>query len=246
MTVLTNIQISIQSSIQSAFQRSGFTLCCLLWLSACGSVPSMPTDLPKGTAVNLSGAWEVDYKLTENAQEKLLFLYEIARSQLRQEQRRRDDPTVANRQTVQRAIDDLNGLIKLGTLADSMNQANVLRIEQGDGYVLVKRDDDFALTCEIDRDVPSLRYGEEWCGFDNNGQLIFASRLPQGLDIVHRFMLSDNGNRLSVATTVKTPALSDVYTINRVYMPFEEGGSLYNCEFTLEKKKSCWLGPAEE
>lgn len=234
MTVLTNIQNSL------------LTLCCVLWLSACGSAPPMPTDLSSGPAVNLSGAWEVDYKLTENAQEKLLFLYEIARSQLRQEQRRRDDPAVSNRQTVQRAIDDLNGLIKLGTLADSMNQANVLRIEQGDGYVLVKRDDDFALTCEIGSDVPSLRYGEEWCGFDNNGQLIFASRLPEGLDIVHRFMLSDNGERLSVATTVKTPALSEAYTINRVYMPFEEGGSLYNCEFTLAKKKSCWLGPAEE
>lgn len=218
-----------------------------VWLSACSSTPApqLPT---KGTAVNLSGAWEVDFKRTENAQEKLLFLYEIASSQIRQEQRRRDNTqdSLMNRQVVQQAIDDLNGLIKLGTLADSMNRSTVLRVEQGTDYIVIKRDDDFSLTCELGVDAPSLAFGQEWCGFDKNGQLIFISRLPEGLDIVHRFMLSANGEQLSVATSVKTPALSDAYTINRVYMPFEEGSSLYNCEFTLEKKKTCSLGPAEE
>ena len=214
--------------------------------TACTNAPQ-PQDIAKGAAVNLSGAWEVDFKRTENAQEKLLFLYEIASSQIRQNQRRRDNTqdSVVNRQIVQRAIDDLNGLIKLGTLADSMNRSTVLRIEQGDDYIIIRRDDDFALTCELDADAPSLAFGQEWCGFDKNGQLIFISRLPEGLDIVHRFLLSANGERLSVATSVKTPVLADSYTVNRVYMPFEEGTSLYNCEFTLEKKKTCSLGPAD-
>lgn len=241
-----------------SFRYILLTLACLPGLFGCGSAGGIPAGASNansnananGKAINLSGAWEVDYKLTENAQEKLLFLYEIASSQIRQSQRRRDDPKAMNQQVVQRAIDDLNGLIKLGTLADSMNQTNVLRIEQGPDYVLVKRDDDFALTCELVKDKSRLSnvlgYGLEWCGFDGNGQLTFVSRLPEGLDIVHRFMLSANGERLSVSTTVKTPALSDAYTINRVYMPFEEGSSLYNCEFTLEKKKTCWLGPAEQ
>lgn len=217
-------------------------------MSACSNAPTSVIPTVQGRAVNLAGAWEVDFKRTENAQEKLLFLYEVARSQISQGQRQRDNAqeNLINRQQVQQAIDDLNGLIKLGTLADSMNQSIVLRIEQGSEHIVIKREDDFALTCELDADAPSLAYGQEWCGFDKNGQLIFISRLPEGLDIVHRFMLSNNGERLSVATTVKTPALSDAYTINRVYMPFEEGNSLYNCEFTLEKKKTCSLGPAEE
>jgi hypothetical protein len=217
-------------------------------MSACSNAPTSVIPTVQGRAVNLAGAWEVDFKRTENAQEKLLFLYEVARSQISQGQRQRDNAqeNLINRQQVQQAIDDLNGLIKLGTLADSMNQSTVLRIEQGSEHIVIKREDDFALTCELDADAPSLAYGQEWCGFDKNGQLIFISRLPEGLDIVHRFMLSNNGERLSVATTVKTPALSDAYTINRVYMPFEEGNSLYNCEFTLEKKKTCSLGPAEE
>ena len=239
---LGTLPLTVPVSIQKLLIAFAF----LLGLLGCSSSRGVPTALPQGNAINVTGAWEVDYKMTENAQEKLLFLYEIARSQISQEQRRREDPRALGRQGVERAIDDLNGLIKLGTLADSMNRTNVLRIEQGDDYVLVKRDDDFALTCELGRDKPEFGYGLEWCGFDKNGQLMYVSRLPEGLDIVHRFMLSDNGERLSVSTTVKTPALSDAYTINRVYMPFEEGGSLYNCEFTLEKKKTCWLGPSEQ
>lgn len=181
--------------------------------------------------------------MTENAQEKLLFLYEIARSQVRQQQNRRDTAeNIGGRQAVQASIDDLNDLIKLGSLADSMNRSNVLRIEQGDDYILVKREDDFALNCELDVMEPPQTFGEEWCGFDQNGKLIFVSRLPQGLDIVHEFMLSENTKRMSVSTSVRTPALRNAYTINRIYMPFEQGEGLYNCEFTLEKKKTCWLG----
>lgn len=216
-------------------------------LTACAGAP-VPQAPTQGKAVNLSGAWEVDFKRTENAQEKLLFLYEIARSQIRQEQRRRENSqeSLVNRQVIQQAIDDLNGLIKLGTLADSMNRSTVLRVEQGSDYIIVKRDDDFSLSCELNAETPTLAFGQEWCGFDKNGQLIFISRLPAGLDIVHRFLLSDSGESLSVSTTVRTPALADAYTINRVYIPFEEGGSMYNCEFTLEKKKTCWLGPSEQ
>jgi hypothetical protein len=71
--------------------------------------------------------------------------------------------------------------------------------------------------------------------------------LPEGLDIVHEFVLSDDTQRLSATTTVRTPALRDAYSINRIYMPFEEGSGLYNCEFTLAKKKTCSLvAPAQD
>ena len=216
----------------------------LVSLGGCASQPEIPKRLPNsGKAVNLAGNWEVDFKLTENSQEKLLYLYEIATSQIRQEQKRRDNrDSLAGRQMVQQSIDDLGDLIKLGTLADTMNQSNVLRIEQGEDYVLIKREDDFALNCELSLSIPDLSSGQEWCGFDNRGKLIFVSRLPQGLDIVHEFVLSADTERLSATTTVKTPALANSYSITRIYMPFEQGSSSYNCQFTLEKKKTCWLG----
>ena len=217
-------------------------------LCGCASQPEIPRQAPvSGKAVDLSGNWEVDFKLTENSQEKLLFLYEIATSQIRQQQSRRDSrETIAGRAMVQQSIDDLGDLIKLGTLADSMQRSNVLRIEQGTDYVLIKREDDFALNCELGLNTPDLSSGQEWCGFDNQGKLIFVSRLPHGLDIVHEFQLSADTTRLSATTTVRTPALPEAYSVNRIYMPFEQGSSLYNCEFTLAKKKTCWLGPEDE
>lgn len=217
-------------------------------LSGCASQPEIPDRQPAaGRAVDMSGNWEVDFKLTENAQEKLLYLYEIATSQIRQQANRRNDRNaIASRQVVQQSIDDLGDLIKLGTLADSMNRSNVLRIEQGQDYVLIKREDDFALNCELGLNAPDLEAGQEWCGFDTNGKLIFVSRLPQGLDIVHEYLLSEDTERLSATTTVRTPALRNPYSITRIYMPFEQGSSLYNCEFTLQKKKTCWLGSGDE
>ncbi len=221
-------------------------LCLLLLLALASCANQIPADIKKtesGRAVNLSGNWEVDFKLTENAQEKLLYLYEVAQSQIRQQLSRRDGD-MASRQLIQASIDDLNDLIKLGTLADSMHRSNVLRIEQGDDYVLIKREDDFALNCELGLNAPDVNSELEWCGFDQNGKLVFVSRLPQGLDIVHEFILSADTERLSVTTTVRTPALREAYTINRVYMPFEQGSSLYKCEFTLAKKKTCSLAPS--
>ncbi len=197
--------------------------------------------------MDLSGNWEVDYRLTENAQEKLLYLYEIATAQIRQQQNRQDTrENLGSRAVVQRSIDDLGDLIKLGSLADSMNRSDVLRIEQGQDYVLIKREEDFALNCELGTTAPELVAGQEWCGFDQSGKLIFVSRLPKGLDIVHEFVLSENTERLSATTTVRTPALRNPYSITRIYMPFEQGGSMYDCEFTLAKKKTCWLGTGDE
>ena len=228
-------------------KRFGLPFGVLMLVVSCAGQPEISRPMAQGKAVDLSGNWEVDYKLTENSQEKLLFLYEIAQSQIRQQMNRRDSQNgLANRQLVQQSIDDLGDLIKLGTLADSMNRANALRIEQGADYVLIKREDDFALNYELSLNAPNLDAGQEWCGFDRSGKLIFVSRLPEGLDIVHEFELSANTERLSATTTVRTPALRDSYSINRIYMPFEQGTGLYNCEFTLEKKKTCWLGPEDQ
>ncbi len=219
----------------------------MLALVACASQPPDLPDTKRGVAVDLSGNWEVDYKLTENAQEKLLYLYEIAKAQMTQTASRRADKqdVYGGRYQVEQAIENLNDIIRLGTLADGMSHSTVLKIEQADDYIVVDRDDDFALTCDFDTEPPALTFGQEWCGFDASGQLIFVSRLPEGLVIVHRLVLAESGERLSVSTTVKTDAASQPFTINRVYMPFEPGNSQYDCTFTLEKKKTCTLGPSD-
>jgi hypothetical protein len=54
--------------------------------------------------------------------------------------------------------------------------------------------------------------------------------------------MSNGGKRLNVATTFVTNKLKQPFTLNKVYMPYVPGGGQFKCEYSLEKKKICWLG----
>ena len=145
-----------------------------------------------------------------------------------------------------RAIQNLEGVIGLGSLAEMMARSVVLTIEQSEDYIMVERQGDFSLTCDLmDGQRSGTDLGEEYCGFDSQGQLVFIVSLPKGLTVRNRLVMSEDGKRLNVATTVRSSNLAQEFTLNRVYMPFEAGKGMYDCEYTLAKKKTCWLRPPE-
>ena len=199
--------------------------------------------------VDFSGSWELDYKLTEDPRDKLRWLYEVARSQIQQQNAAMRDPSGRGRMPNdmnRRAINNLEGIIGLGSLAEMMARSVVLTVKQSEDYIMVERQGDFSLTCDfIDGQRSGTNLGEEYCGFDSQGQLIFIVSLPEGLTVRNRLVLSQDGSRLNVATTVRSSNLSQEFTLNRVYMPFEAGKGLYECTYTLAKKKTCWLRPSE-
>ena len=200
----------------------------------------IPVEAPQRLA-DYSGHWELDYKLTENPHDKLQWLYEVARSQVDQN-RRRDQNNQPSPQTV-RAINDLNGVINLGRFTESMTRSTLLEIDHAADYVMVKRDGDYALTCDfmnLSQDASPL--GEERCGYDRDGSLVFLVSLPEGLTVRNRLTMSNGGKRLNVATTFVTNELKQPFTLNKVYMPYVPGGGQFKCEYSLEKKKICWLG----
>lgn len=213
-------------------------------LFSCTSVEQQPrieVDLP---AVDFSGHWEIDHEMTESPRDKIRWLYEVARSQIEQQRRRQTQGRSIgpNLQNIN-AINDLQAVVGLGTLAESISRANVLVIEQSGGAIVVKREGDFALSCDFtQKQVRLNNLGNEYCHFDRNGQVVFLVALPEGLTVVNRLVLSTDGQRLNVATTLKSSDFDQEFTLNRVYMRFEAGKDMYDCKFTLKDKKTCWLG----
>ena len=130
--------------------------------------------------------------------------------------------------------------------AEMISRAIVLEIKQDDDQIVVNRNDDFALVCDFTAQVRrDSRLGQETCGWLKD-QLAFELSLPEGLYVSHLMTLSPNGSRLNLATTVRSRRSTQQFTLNRVYMPYEPLEELYDCQYTLARKKSCTLGGLDQ
>jgi len=208
----------------------------LLLLCACAT--QQPAPVAAKVLPNLSGSWEVDYAMSEHPNDKLKYLYEVTRSYLQQQVSRRDQPPGI----AKAAMADLQGVVDLGRLAELITRTSVLTIEQSDNQIVVSRDGNFSLVCDLrEIKVTGNDLGREICGWNGN-ELIFHVSLPDGLSVNHRLILSDRADRLSMSTTVRSERISQPFSINRVFMPFEPVESEFDCEYTLEKKRTCRLG----
>jgi len=222
---------------------------CLTFIGCATKEQIITTETSSRAPVDFSGSWEIDYELSENPNDKLRYLYEITRSQMEQQMAARRDqvrnggqpPVMASAS----AINALQGVIGLGRLTEKIAKSTVITIDQSSSDIVVERGDDFALTCEFMAEYQSMSVlGKEYCGWQNN-QLIFQVALPEGLTVTHRLVMSENGKRLNVATIVSSKEIGQAFSLNRVYMPFEPGQGMYDCEYTLAKKRVCKLKPSE-
>ncbi len=195
---------------------------------------------------DFSGYWELDYEMSENPHDKLRWLYEVTRSQILQQQAAHQDTIRPGRMPAapvnRSAIRSLEGVIGLGRLTEKIARATVLRVEQSGKDIEVHREGEFTLTCDFRSPGQSSHpLGEESCWWQDD-QLVFQVRLPEGLTVRHRLVLSPNGKRLNIATTVSSSRVEQAFSLNRVYMPFDPGEGMYQCEFSLAHKKTCYLG----
>ena len=221
------------------------SLLCIAVLTSCASKTREVPALKIAPLADFSGSWEIDYEHTENPQDRLSYLYEIAQSQFEQQQKMKTDRDGA-RPASGNSLRDLSAVIKLGTLADASTQSTVLTIDQSLDYISVKRSGDYALTCDFLAPANNLAIGQESCGLDSNGQLVFATQLPEGLTVINRYSLARGSQtfeskRLMVSTTLVSAKMGQSFSLNRVYRLFPPGKGLYACEYTLEKKKVCRL-----
>jgi hypothetical protein len=214
----------------------------VLHLPGCASRP-VP-QMENKQQVDFSGSWELDGQMSDRVMEKIRWLYAAARIDAERRARANNNrraPAPINAGDPR--MGEVEAIVGLGRLADMITKATVLTITQTDSQILIERDDDFALECEfgVTRKTES-QLGKELCGWFGD-QLAFEISLPEGLTVSHLLTLASDGDRLNLATTVRSSRTSQPFSLNRVYMPFEPiEDHLYDCEYTLVNQTSCTLG----
>ena len=211
-------------------------------LSACllllGLLPSLlrANDAPEFS--EFLGHWEVDFAASEAPNHKLRYLYDVT---LSDHQRRLASGQNRIGETPFQAIDDLRGLVNLGRLGEQITRTAVLNVRMQGNTLYVDRDDNFSLRCEVGgiaEEAENLGYSR--CRMSDRA-LVFWLGLPGGFGIEHRLILSERGDRLSIATTVAADGVSQAFSVSRVYQPFEPVTEGIQCQYTIGKGKVCTL-----
>ena len=137
-------------------------------------------------------------------------------------------------------------IVNAARFADMITDSQVLDIEQSSDDIEVRRENNFTLSCVFDEGVPELvidELGHEICGWDAH-QLVFRIRLPDDLDIQHRVSMSEDSQRLHIATRVDARGTAP-FVLNRFYFRFDPLPENYECEYTLSRGNVCQTGTAE-
>ena len=161
----------------------------------------------------------------------------IKRSDLERRLRSNDNPGAAYA-----AIAELRSTQALGRFAELVSRATVMNIKQSGEDIVIEREGDYALVCDfVARKLARSKLGQERCGWVDNA-LVFDVLLPDKLLVRHRFILSEDRQRINVATTVANRRAGAPFTLNRVFMPYQAGEGQFACENTLDRGRVCTLG----
>lgn len=211
-------------------------LCASLLLQACAAEPPA-REVRRTNPVDFSGSWEVDYSQSETvAQRYESMLRELQREYDRRARQGGNQPAAAVYVAGSGA-----DLYALARMAEIITETQLLEIAQEENGITVKREGNFALTCEF---YPGRLHrvetplGEETCGWDGH-QLVFMISLPEGLSIRHRLTLDPEGERLQVATTVFSSQVSYPFTLDKVYRRFDPSVDGITCKQTLSRGRVC-------
>jgi hypothetical protein len=211
-------------------------LCACLLLQACAAEPPL-REVQHSGPVDFSGSWEVDYSQSETvAQRYESMIRDLQREADRRARQGGNQPAAG----VYVAGSGAN-LYALARMAEIITETQLLEITQAENGITIKREGNFALTCEfylgrLHRVETPL--GDETCGWDGH-QLVFAIALPEGLSIHHRLTLGPQGERLQIATTVFSSQVSYPFTLDKVYRRFDPSVDGITCKQTLSRGRVC-------
>ena len=137
-----------------------------------------------------------------------------------------------------------DALIAIARLAEMITRPDTLTIRQNDNEISVERDEDFAIFCAFyngESKATDTPYGSEICGWDD-ADLVSLLQLPDGLSVMHRFTVSEDGQQLRIITTVDSKTSPAPFSLSRFYRRYEPAESDFNCVETLSKKRVCSTG----
>ncbi len=211
-----------------------------LCLAGCASPPPEPAGRTLGAPdVDFSGAWEVDYSKSETVYDA----YDSMMRELRRQIERRQSMNqgrggISSGAPIAAAGDDIYALARL---AEVITDIQLMDIEQRDQDITIKREGSFALYCEFSGEelyTQSNAMGSEVCGWDGH-QLVFQIFLPDGITIFHRFTLGPRGERINVATTVRSSRVSYPFSVDRVFNRYDPNSTGIRCKQTLTRGRVC-------
>ena len=190
---------------------------------------------------DLSGSWERDYSRGDDVNQVLRDIYYyLSRTSADRAYTTRPGP-------VQPSSRDMASISALARLAELITRPQVLTISQNDHEITVDRKDDFSLLCAFYDGLAKgteSEYGTEICGWDGD-QLVSHLVLPDGLQVTHRFTVSEDRQQLRVVTTVASNTARVPFTLRRFYKKFERLPPDFNCIETLSMKRVCSTGEIE-
>lgn len=190
---------------------------------------------------DFSGSWERDYSRGDDVNQVLRDIYYyLSRTSADRAYTTRPGP-------VQPSSRDMASISALARLAELITRPQVLTISQNEQEITVERKDDFSLLCAFYDGVAKgteSDYGTEICGWDGD-QLVSHLVLPDGLQVTHRFTVSEDRQQLRVVTTVSSSAARVPFTLSRFYRKFERLPPDFNCIETLSMKRVCSTGEIE-
>lgn len=204
-------------------------------------VVAPPEGLPPPPRPFFGGAWEKDFARSDRWEDELSRQLD----QLRRDAERgyqletRRVPSAmlgANRRGRSGA-----NIVELAQLTGFVNRQTTLRIQQSAVEIRIERKDDADLVCSTLQDVTYSWEdvtGEEVCGWDG-GQLLFSVTLPEGVQILHRFLVSDDGQSLNMATTTSSAAAS--FTQIQYFYRYDAPSENYTCIQTISRGNTCSL-----
>jgi hypothetical protein len=121
-----------------------------------------------------------------------------------------------------------------------------MRIYQTTDEIKVEKEGDADLICSTWGDAGTSftsEFGSEVCGWDGE-QLVFRIRLPEGVEILHRFSVSDDREWLNMATSVSNSG-ADPFTLIQFFRRYEAPGEDFSCIQTITRGNSCSLREAQ-
>ena len=218
-------------------RKRGLLSLCLL-VAACSQQPVIDNEMQRiygALPADLSGSWERNYARDDDVNAVLRDTYNKL-SRTSPDQHNPASPGVA-----MPSSRDVASIRALARLAESITRPDVLTISQSEYEISIEREDDFALFCAFYDGVAQDTqndYGIEICGWDGE-QLVSNLVLPDGLQVTHRFAISEDGEQLRVVTTVSSKTSRVPFTLRRYYTKFVRPPSVLNCIETFSMKRVC-------
>lgn len=227
--------------------RTGSIVALLLLCGVSMASAQNPDELPKLILDQplrpiFAGAWEKDFQRSDNWETELDRIMRI-RQEAIERQRRGSSSDIPISQLPSGGSGRRRGganIVDLARLAEYISRQTTLNISQTRYEVRIEREGDASLICGVEDGAMSSfssAHGSEICGWDRQ-QLVFQTRLPDDLIIMHRFNVSSDGQMLSMVISVSSRG-SDPFNLRQTFSKYSAPADEFDCTQTISRGRTC-------